>query len=109
VPAGDATYAFNPAAKRFAEVEMDLRYLTEASPSRASHAGDAIADSHTLVDHYHYVLELDDDGTIIGGEYVGDTRRVHPDFLWLPQGAPIGTVAGVRYNEVSGLLLDSRQ
>ncbi len=107
VPTGAATYAFNPAAKRFAEVEMGLQYITESQPSRGNHVAEI--DTYTRTDRYHYVLELDAAGTIIGGEYVGASRTAHPDFLWLPTGAPIGEVAGIRYNEVKALLDESRR
>lgn len=33
---------------------------------------------------YEYVLELDDNGDVIGGEWAGANRTVHPDFLWMP-------------------------
>jgi hypothetical protein len=107
VPSGNATYAFNPAAVRFAEVKMDLHYISESSPARGNHV--STIDQYTRTDHYHYVLELDADGTIIGGEYVGDSRSAHPDFLWLPVGSPLGEVAGIRYNEVKSLLDESRR
>lgn len=32
---------------------------------------------------YDYILELSDQGEIIGGEWVGASRLSHPDFLWL--------------------------
>ncbi len=106
-PQSNAAYAFNPDAKRFVEVEMDLKYISEAGPSRTSNVAEI--DSYTRTDHYHYVLELATDGTILGGEYVGDTRRLHPDFLWLPTGAPLGEVAGISYDDVKALLEESRR
>ena len=35
--------------------------------------------------NYEYVLELDQKGKILGGEWVNDSKKNHPDFLWRPQ------------------------
>ncbi|KAF1779854.1 Transglutaminase elicitor [Phytophthora cactorum] len=56
---------------------------------------------------YEYLLELDADSNIIGGEWVGDSMVDHPDFLWLPTGKPdISTVTsvGLSYADVQELL-----
>lgn len=34
---------------------------------------------------YNYILETDANGEIIGGEWVGSSKKNHPDFLWIPQ------------------------
>lgn len=34
--------------------------------------------------HYKYILELDKEGFIIGGEWAYDSITEHPDFLWIP-------------------------
>ena len=101
VPSGSSGYTYNPAATRFAEVRLDLSYISEAGPGvdRTVPGTDS-----TVTDQIEYVLELDDEGTIIGGEYLGDSRRKHPDFLWLPTGEPSDTVAGIRYRDVKSLL-----
>jgi hypothetical protein len=31
---------------------------------------------------YEYILELDDVGEILGGEWIGDSKTYHPDFIW---------------------------
>jgi hypothetical protein len=105
VPAADAVYAFNPAAKRFAEVEMTLEYVTESSPGvqRTTPGSSSFSD-----DGYHYVLELDGDGVIIGGEYLQESQQLHPDFLWLPTGEPFSSVASIRYSDVKSLLDEAR-
>jgi hypothetical protein len=38
---------------------------------------------HSIKKTYEYELELDGKGRIIGGEWLGSSRRDHPDFLWL--------------------------
>ena len=33
---------------------------------------------------YEYLLELDQKGNIIGGEWIGQNKKNHPDFIWRP-------------------------
>lgn len=47
------------------------------------------------VQDYYYDLELDADGTVIGGEWY---IRAHPDFLWTP---PAGARAASRYEALA--------
>ncbi len=86
---GDVAYSYNTTASRFYEVEVDFRYIREPRASRQASSPDA----YTATDHYHYILEADADGRIQGGEWVGDSRTGHPDFLWWPTGNPTGSVA----------------
>jgi subtilisin-like proprotein convertase family protein len=79
-----ATYAYNADARSFAEVRMSARYITEASPSEAPRIPQI--DRYTRTDRYHYILELDANGNIIGGEWGPTSQSNHPDFLWLPTG-----------------------
>lgn len=87
--AGDA-YPYNPAAKRFAEVAADVDYVVEAYPS--TRPSSPHIDDYVRTDHYRYVLELDQAGAIIGGEWIaarsGGTyaQNDRPDYLWLPIG-----------------------
>ncbi len=78
----DKIYSYDENAQSFVEVRMGLDYVVEASPSTEP-TGPNI-DYYVRTDHYHYILELDGDGKIIGGEWVGSSRQSHPDFLWLP-------------------------
>ena len=79
-------YAYNDDAKRFAKVRMRVKYITE--PHQASTeplVPDVEAyDSYTGSDTYEYILEMDENGEIIGGEWIGYSQTTHPDFLWLP-------------------------
>jgi len=80
-----SVYSYNEDAEEFVEVEMDVDYITESSPST-----DPLADrleEYTRNDHYRYILELGGNGEVIGGEWVGRSVENHPDFLWLPTGA----------------------
>ncbi len=78
-----APYRFNDAAVSFHHVEMEMGYIFESHQEQDAHLADEI-DDYTGTDRYSYVLELDGEGRIIGGEWVGDSKRNHPDFLWRP-------------------------
>ena len=65
---GDGTpYTYNEDAVDIVHVQMDLTF------------------SGTGRQVYDYFLELDIDGTIIGGEWYGRSKKKHPDFIWRPQ------------------------
>ena len=40
--------------------------------------------THQAADNYEYILELDENGKIIGGEWAAKSQTEHPDFLWVP-------------------------
>ncbi|TDH72669.1 uncharacterized protein CCR75_003259 [Bremia lactucae] len=53
---------------------------------------------------YDYILELNKDGKIVGGEWVRDSLNQHPDFYWIPQSRPAAdfvSVTGLSYADVS--------
>lgn len=99
-----STYHFNPKAVRFVHIKSEVRYISEAPSSTDGNLADTI-DVYTGKDRYEYVLEIDADGKIIGGEWVGASKKAHPDFVWLPLAAR-GTVAGgkITYARVKELL-----
>ncbi len=74
-------YAYSDAT-RFVEVRMTTDWVTESHPSTEPMT--ARNDRYVRHDNYHYILELDDDGKIIGGEWLGSSIENHPDFVWLP-------------------------
>jgi len=76
-------YVFNEDAVELYYVEMDVKYISESHSATDGHLADRI-DNYTKTDHYRYILEIDGAGKIIGGEWVGASKRSHPDFLWLP-------------------------
>ncbi|DBA01865.1 TPA: hypothetical protein N0F65_006013 [Lagenidium giganteum] len=78
---GASAYPFNDDAKKVAYVETEIAWIFEREDNRA-YVPDHIEDA-THYELYTYVLELDDDDEIIGGEWVGESRAKHPDFLWL--------------------------
>lgn len=100
------TYKYNAAATRFVEVRMTLDWLTEAHQS--TERTDTVIRQYTMQDRYHYILELNDEGLIIGGEWVGESITMHPDFIWLPvetrQGNP-----HISLKEVRDMVAESRR
>ncbi|MDX2013196.1 MAG: hypothetical protein SFW67_23575 [Myxococcaceae bacterium] len=100
-------YHFNPAATRFVLVKSEVKYISESSAEDGYTA--PTINWYTRTDRYEYVLELDAAGKVLGGEWVGSSKRDHPDFLWLPLSAGTTTVAEGRIDVelVKALVLES--
>jgi hypothetical protein len=88
-----STYVFNTNAKKLLKVHMDVDYIAESPTTLDGNLGSQI-DRYTHQDRYDYILELDANGKIIGGEWIGTSKRQHPDFVWLPIRSTVTTVAG---------------
>jgi hypothetical protein len=99
------SYAFNGSAVKLIQVKAEVDYIGESSSETDGHLGGQI-DRYTHTDHYDYVLELDAAGKIIGGEWAGESKLAHPDFLWLPTGMGRNTSAGgkITWANVKSLL-----
>ena len=69
----------NPEAKKLVGIIMDISYVVENNALDVE-ADDVTADSHQAA-RYHYDLELDAEGKILGGEWY---QNKHPDFIWMP-------------------------
>jgi hypothetical protein len=87
------TYVFNGNAAKLYKVHMDVDFISESSSSTDGNLGDRI-DSYTHHDRYDYILEVDAAGKVIGGEWLGESKKGHPDFVWLPVRSTATTVAG---------------
>jgi len=98
-------YVYNPNAERFIEVRATTDWLTESHPSTQPRADET--DIYTRHDHYHYILELDGEGNILGGEWVGGSHGTHPDFIWLPVRARYGN-PHIDIDEIRELIRQSR-
>jgi subtilisin-like proprotein convertase family protein len=100
-----ADYSYNPDAATLHDVTTDLKWITEA------HASTTPADPsyYTRVDRLSYILELDADGKIIGGEWYGRSRTLHPDFLWNPRRIVHSSVPHLDIDNVRMLIELSRQ
>ncbi len=86
------SYVFNANAKKLLKTHMDVDYISESAASTDGNLG-ATINSYTHQDHYDYILELDANGKIIGGEWIGTSKKQHPDFVWLPIRSTVTTVA----------------
>ncbi|MBP8810988.1 MAG: pre-peptidase C-terminal domain-containing protein [Kofleriaceae bacterium] len=87
------SYVFNDKAAKLYKVHTDVDYISESSSSTDGNLGSTI-DRYTHTDRYDYILEVDADGKIIGGEWLGDSKRNHPDFVWMALRSRSTTVAG---------------
>ena len=74
-------------------IAMRVAYVVETSPTHRKDDNPSY-DAIQQVD-YHYDVELDASGKIIGGEWYTNN---HPDFLWTP---PKGTRATTRYDHLA--------
>lgn len=83
---GETSYSFNENAVQFAKVRTRVRYITEPSQSSTEPLVPAVENNnaYTGTDTYEYILEMDADGNIVGGEWLNYSQTTHPDFLWLP-------------------------
>jgi len=74
------SWVFNPKARSWQKINMTLSYRNAVSetPANAGQTGNPVNIS------YEYILELDDNNDVIGGEWVGAYRYAHPDFIWMP-------------------------
>ena len=75
-------YPFNDDSRRFAFVRLRLERVDVLSRPSAPGAGAVVPNLRHLL--LEYVLELDANGRLIGGEWARDSRTEHPDFLWVP-------------------------
>ncbi|CAI5738805.1 unnamed protein product [Hyaloperonospora brassicae] len=106
------TYPFNPAATFVAKCTTRLLWTAESMEDDDAMAAAGRIDAYTVHEDYEYCLELDEDYTIIGGEWLGASRKNHPDFLWIPAGKPrhdTVTDTGISYANVLELVRASRQ
>ena len=99
-------YKYNENAKTFFEVRAKSYYITESQASTKPFTDEIT--SYTNTDDYHYILELDADGKINGGEWIGYSQTSHPDFLWLPVSARLGNPS-IDMSNVKMLLEKSRE
>jgi subtilisin-like proprotein convertase family protein len=99
------SYPYNDLAKKWFRVKATSHYITESHASTEAYT-DSIS-TYTRQDHYDYILEVDEDGKINGGEWLGNSRTSHPDFLWLPTGAGGGN-PDISLDKVRMLLEKSR-
>ncbi len=73
------SWIFNPRARSFIQINMNISYRNATFTT----AGAGTKPAPTRLS-YQYILELNEAGEIIGGEWMGASRTSHPDFIWMP-------------------------
>ncbi|HVK82518.1 MAG TPA: proprotein convertase P-domain-containing protein [Kofleriaceae bacterium] len=96
-------WTYNPDAKKLYEVRVTVDYLVEGY-AEARPVGFA---NNTSQDDYHYILELNSDGKVIGGRYCTDSTNSHIDFLWSPTGNHSPSNPYVKLDKVNELIAKS--
>lgn len=99
VPGTTANYTYNTAAARFYHVELDLYWIQEQGP------GTTQPDPRNTLrtDHMSMILEADEKGLITGGEWLGESKKKHTDFIWWPTAKPGANLHGLTYDLVKAL------
>ncbi|KAG1698786.1 hypothetical protein DVH05_014740 [Phytophthora capsici] len=100
------TYPFNSAAQRIMYVETSVSWMVETFEDGGLVSSGRAATYETSKT-YKYLLELDNDYNVLGGEWVGESQSDHPDFLWFAKSRPdlsLVTEVGLSYQNVRTLL-----
>ncbi|KAG7399181.1 hypothetical protein PHYBOEH_009539 [Phytophthora boehmeriae] len=103
---GLESYPWNAAAKSIVYVKTRLSWIFETYTDGGLVSSGQV-DKYTTGAYYYYLLEMDDAGAIIGGEWVYGSDDDHPDFLWFGKAKPAAdtvTSIGLSYADVSMLL-----
>ncbi|KAF4320883.1 hypothetical protein BBO99_00005159 [Phytophthora kernoviae] len=103
---GTETYPFNSEMLNLAYVKTTVSWVVEAYADGPLVSTGKV-DKYTVSDDYEYLLELDANYAIIGGEWVNGSRTDHPDFLWFATAKPDAssvTDTGLSYANVEELL-----
>ncbi|ETP46053.1 hypothetical protein F442_07662, partial [Phytophthora nicotianae P10297] len=106
---GSAKYPFNDAATYLAKCKTRLTWTAESIEDGALTTTGRI-EAYTVYEDYEYSLELDENYTIIGGEWLDHSNANHPDFLWFPAAKPSAntiTDTGIAYADVLALIEES--
>ncbi|DAZ99317.1 TPA: hypothetical protein N0F65_005168 [Lagenidium giganteum] len=102
-------YPFNADARKLAHIEIEVQWVNE-SGNDGPLVSTGIVDQFTEHRTYEYVLELDDDHNILGGEWLHESKKDHPDFMWFSTERPRDdtvTNVGLSYANVQKLLKQS--
>ncbi|RLN53443.1 hypothetical protein BBJ29_010102, partial [Phytophthora kernoviae] len=96
---GRSSYPFNAEMVHLAYVKTTLTWVVEAYVDGPLVSSGKVG-SYAVSNDYEYVLELDTNYAILGGEWVGDSKEDHPDFLWFATEKPAAstvTSTGLSY------------
>jgi hypothetical protein len=91
VGASGSDYVFNSQATKFVEVKLSYWMVSDAVPHYQLHTPAHQRGQNLKKSTVNYVLELDDNDKILGGEWIKDpsiswgsnSKKLHPDFMWL--------------------------
>ena len=100
------TYVMNPRAVKFKFINMEISYVVESDPATDGSLSSLI-DSYTTTDSFQYILELDSAGKILGGEWLGLSRKNHPDFLWGITAKSEAEISGIKWSDIKAILAQS--
>ncbi|KAG7396999.1 hypothetical protein PHYBOEH_001449 [Phytophthora boehmeriae] len=103
---GTETYPFNSEMVNLAYVKTTVSWVVEAYADGPLVSTGKV-DKYTVSDVYEYLLELDANYAVIGGEWVGRSKTDHADFLWFATAKPDAssiTSTGLNYANVEELL-----
>ncbi len=74
------SWVFNSKAKSWYRVNMTVEFRM----SRGDFTGAGTVPDLLETMNYDYILEIDEAGNVLGGEWLGASRTNHPDFIWMP-------------------------
>ncbi|KYF65930.1 hypothetical protein [Sorangium cellulosum] len=85
-------YRFNPSARRFVRVAARYGMISDEVSTAALLQPAALRNVPIVSSELHYVLELDDRLTVLGGEWIKNPalangvngKQMHPDYFWIP-------------------------
>jgi hypothetical protein len=81
----DGAYSPNPDARGWAEVNLTVHARDRSTVGQVDDAGDP--NQNLVSAPYHYILELDGEGRVIGGQWLEDKETPDPpNYLWIAQG-----------------------
>ena len=103
VGSSGSTWKYNTSAKDLYDVRMTAQYLTESGQSTFPVG----ARNYTRTDRYHYILELNTEGKVVGGRYCTDSENNHVDFFWSPTGQFNPSNPNVSVTKVKDLITKS--
>ncbi|MFW7380372.1 MAG: hypothetical protein ACOH5I_16285 [Oligoflexus sp.] len=102
------SWIFNPEATSWYHISMTVYY--RRAPRGFDGAGTVPAGEQIT---YTYLLELDENGKVLGGEWTGESQTNHPDFIWMafepaePTGSASRGNPHVSNNEVISIWAES--
>ncbi|KAJ3077433.1 hypothetical protein HK102_005243 [Quaeritorhiza haematococci] len=81
-------YPFNEHARSLVATRMRLWWMLESEEDGSVLNKPGGVSTYTRAMDYEYVLEVDENDEIVGGEWIRNSRHNHPDFLWMPMHRP---------------------